>query len=126
MKMSVWNVRIVFLKTYYQTTMYWKSTILIAESSDEGEGRSCQQFQEIKKYNNDYELDSCVENTDPADAEKVITTCLCSESLCNTSTMLNGGMVLVFALMGIFMLKIWLFQHYPNNFFSLSVINDSK
>ena len=79
---------------------------MIAESYDEGEDRSCQQFQEIKKYNNDLELDSCVENTDPSDGEKVITTCLCSESLCNTSTMLNGGMVLVFALMGIFMLKI--------------------
>ena len=67
---------------------------------------SCLCKQHVKKYNNDYELDSCVENTDPADGEKVITTCLCSESLCNTSTMLNGGMVLVFALMGIFMLKI--------------------
>merc|ERR1712062_1176 len=72
----------------------------------EGEVRGCDQFQEIKKHINDLELDSCFETTDPRDGEKVIHACICSQNLCNTSTMLNGGMVLVFALMGIFMLKI--------------------
>ena len=94
--------------------MYWKSTILIAEEDDEGEYRECRQFQVLKKNINVLELDSCVETTNGGEK---LTTCVCSENLCNTSTMLNGGMVLVFALMGIFMLKIWFFQHYPNNFF---------
>ena len=68
------------------------------------ESRGCEDFQLLKHgYEPVPQLDRCTKVE--AEGEKG-TICVCSESLCNTSTMLNGGMVLVFALMGIFMLKI--------------------
>merc|ERR1719414_1655558 len=61
---------------------------------DGGESRGCEDFQLLKHgYEPVPQLDRCTKVE--AEGEKG-TICVCSESLCNTSTMLNGGMVLVF------------------------------
>merc|ERR1712062_38366 len=89
--------------TFTKETCENNDDVCMKQEDDDGEYRECRQFQVLKKNINVLELDSCVETTNGGEK---LTTCVCSENLCNTSTMLNGGMVLVFALMGIFMLKI--------------------
>merc|ERR1712062_305735 len=74
-----------------------------------GIDRRCE---DLKNYKNFFdpilELDTCSETTISLGPEtnRKATVCTCSQDLCNKSTMLNGGMVLVFALMGFFMLHM--------------------
>ena len=92
--------------------MYWKSTILIAVISADGSiDLRCVSKDKFARVS----LNKCTE-----DENDDRTICLCTEDLCNkctedqctnqpinnNSTMINGGMVLIFALMGIFMLKM--------------------
>ena len=97
--------------------MYWKSKILIAVIFPDGSiDLRCASKDTFD--NPDLLLKQCTEDDRQGMAKRTI--CLCTGDLCNkctedqctnqpinnNSTMINGGMVLIFALMGIFMLKM--------------------
>ena len=88
-------------KTYYKITMYWKSTILIAESYEDGKtGRGCNQLKRLKSgYEPDPQKGSCMDVIGIGTGQKS-KLCLCEVNLCNKSSSLKGGLVgtIIFAL----------------------------
>ena len=74
--------------------MYWKSTILIADTYEDG--KTARGYEELKWLKDNYhpvpQIGSCINITYVSTGGKR-NTCVCDTDLCNKSSSLRGGLV---------------------------------